>query len=1540
MGAPDEFTITASNPGVTPYERLARLEDTLPNNYYLSAAQMEALFAGDPGHELSITISAATLCKAVEKIPVVGIDGASTASTSHHNSGNATPYSGVFSADDPDCIRKDAVITLIWAEENQIQITLDDGTQQLCAPTAEAIQNVLDGMGFLITRDCRYKLVWDLTDEAGKPRVLIGGEEIVKCFEATAKDTFMLLRADARTCYASEVKVPPNYAYAYDAAGETLKVASSYNSYFYYDYALYKSWSFDGQAIDADTELTQGSVLDYNLRVEHFGSGSRDVVPLVDHMYGAQALLAPKELNHDMDWAENCRTVTVGETEYYLLIEPKTYSHVWTSETQMADSVTVTEALSGRDTIIKWYFMDYTGKRTDNVPYKAMVCPEELAPGALTYSVGNESWLNDHASHRLYATIPGWSGVNFHFDKKIVDHVGDTAPGTSYSLVHEGEEIVYRLTLYSNVDEEGNYLPLTLTGSAIYDTLPGSIAGYRWTKENVQIAYGDGYEVVNGTRWDVYDQTSDTQHIRWDSDFSMTFTGAAHIYVTLTYPSGTNWQNYAVRYGAETLVNTFHVFNSSVSVTHDLALAGAVRLQKGVYASGETALYDKSIYFQCYYVVNDQPDDRLHYQREGVVRYYLTLYNGGKGRLYLTELWDRLPRGFSILDFSMHYYGGLTGAASDIANVKNAAGKSAAEVRVSCTYTTKMETDGTQLVCFRFKENPRYPTELHYDESRGLYYLKPGEYIALDYLCNAGDAEETDVNARNIISMPYYDYTGMGVTVDTDSKTVVSNAAKYTPNDGGCELESNGQAQSHGFTGGTSDTQWLTSDVTVTPVDIKPGITKALTSAVDTNGNVTQNPISVNSLDTLTWTVTAENDSTSRISDYVLTDVMPYPYMFTGEVRYKLSSWEYGTRLFTIEETNDPNKLKVDGVALTIGGKPVELLCSNSGYNFIWLSIDRDDDGNAIMSIRFFSDYFAIPGGGKGVLTLQTKNTTTEVTNQQYVNTCYITPMAQTWDNTTNKGNMTELLTPFSGQALPTVRNSAPVTTSYGYTTSSIKHITEVINPGNTAASTSDPNYIVLDSAKNLFTYTLSVDNSTPNAMDKLIMIDSLPEPEDHTVFLENDPRFSAFKVSLADEPEFSVTVTDEDDRTTTLDPASYQVQFSTKTEFDDGDWDGSSTWNGAQAQSKARSLRLVILDDAGTLIPANSTISLHFTCKVDGKADPGAIAWNSFGYHYSVEDEVAELEAAPLKVGVKVPSVPKLKKEIVDYAGYEIPAESNQTFSFLLYEGAALETTYDTEAELTQALKAENRAYEKYTLTVPAGQTSSEAVFLNKPEDAWGWTAGKTWTHGQTYTLVELPSASSAYSYRRFNVNENPYYTFTYDKAEDKVITCENTYLIWDAELTKVDTKQEALSGAVFALYSPAEADKINVPADYASLNVETVITRDGKKWYLMTVGTTPESGKLNWNDLLEEQYYLEEIKAPDGYNMPAVNGWLLECKNVEQGVCGITVTNTSSHALPMTGGSGTNLYTAGGALLIACACILLLYSKKKRRKEDTASS
>ena len=1521
MGEPITFTLAAWNPGVAIYEHMATLKDSMDARLYLSAEQIAALFADDPTHDLTIAIHDATLCTTLEKQTVTAINGYSQVIPPFQNVGATTDYSGM-AISDPNCLRTDAEITLAWSEANQIQISVGDQSAIVCDPTASAIQDSLDSIGFLITSACRYDLIWNHTDESGAPRILTGGQRIEKAFTATVKDSFMCLNQDQRHVYSST-----SYAFAfaneleaYDENG-ILRQSDSASDLVATDFSLSKGWSIGSQNVTEETPMGQGTVLDYALKVNHRGNGSYDALPLVDHLSGAQALLVNKSWNASEAWAASCSTVSVEGTEYYLLREPGTYSRVWTSQTQMADTVTVTVSSSGLDTIIKWYFSSYTGSRTDTVTYQSMVCPQDLVPGALSYFLWNQTWLSDHMTHRLYDDLPGLYHTSFSFDKKIVQAVGDTSPGETYSLVHEGDTVFYRLSLTSYRNTDGIYTPLTLTGKDLYDVLPGSVADFRWSKENIKIDYkinsGNGNRIANEGSWSVTEAENDLQRIEWGDDFSITFQGTVNIYVTLTYPTGEAWQSYAAQYGAETLRNTFHALTGQASVIHDLSVPVSARLQKGVFASGGEQGNLVSM--------SGQTDARFHYSDNAHIQYYVSLYNGGVGRLYLTEIWDRLPKGFSWDSWPSD---------SSFASVYCANGDTAKRILMRSECSIETAKDGTQLLRFRLFQDR--PGDANYDARRGLYFLNPGESIVFSYVCNTGDAANTTERAQNTVSMPYYDYTGKGVTVDTGSKTVVANSATYTPNDGGCTLENNSQALVHGFTGGTSITQWLTSEVTVTRGEIRPGITKSLTSATDSYGVVTQNPTSVNSLDLLTWTVTAENDGSNRITDYVLTDVMQGPYMFTGKVSYSSSNY----LSFTISETENPDELEIryvyyqnytDTATLRVGGEPIELrygIISAERNCSVWLAISRDENGNAVMSIRIPGDRFSIPAGGRGVLTLRTKNATNVLENRQFLNTCFITPLSQSWDGRTNKGNVVDLETPFHEGALPSVRNSAPVTTAFGYITSSEKQVAEVERPENTAASKSTPNFIVLERNDSLFRYTLSVDNSAEKSMENLILIDSLPEPNDHTVFLKDDLRFSDFKVSLADEPSFVVTVTNRDSGSTVLDPNSYSIQYSTQTEFTDSDWDGSSTWSGTPGE--ARSLRLVIKDPTGVLIPQKSTVSLSFTCKIDGDAEPGQIAWNSFGYHYKLVGETVELESAPLKVGVKTPSVPMLQKQLADHAGQPILAETDQTFAFLLYEGSPLETTYETTAQLLTALDDAQRAYREFSLSVPAGQSASDAIFLRDS----GWV----WVDGQTYTLVELPTGKE-YGLYGFDGAERTAYSFVYNKAEDKVITCENTGLRWSVELTKTNTAGEILPGAVFALYSPAAEDLIAVPTAYASLNVPTEIDRNGSKWYLKAVGTTDDAGKLYWDRLYQENYYLLEIKAPDGYNLPE-DGWLLESENETQGLYTIGIVNTASHALPMTGGSGTNLYTAGGALLIACAGILLLYSKKKRKKEDLASS
>lgn len=1546
-GEPQSYIVRAENPGALPYENLAYLTDDLPTQLYMRPADIASMFEEDTEHQLTITIKNATICTPGNSGTVSGVDG-SSATTNTQNTGNNTEYRGTSGTDPDTAGYESSMITIAWGENNQLQITVEGGTTILCAPEESAIRSVLDRLSLVVTPQTQYCLKWDLRNADGTVKSLPGGGKIQKNISCTYKDTFMLLSNDTLNEHPTQEQRVYNYAYGWDSDNKWL--GSDYiNKYPDREFYLAKDWSKNGQAIDSKTTIRQGDILDYSLNVTHSGKGQYDTLPLIDHMSGTQVLLVPVEKNSGAEWAQGLQTITDNGVEYYILDKPGTYHNAWTSESQLADTVEVTQSESGLDTLIKWYFANYTGNRTDTVTYRSYVCPDK---SALSYSLGNESWLNDHQSHRLYATLPGWQGTSFDFDKVIVDSVGDTGTGYSYSHISEGQTAVYRLLLRSSTDKDGKELPMTITGKDMYDALPLSNDTYRWSKNNVRITYMDNYAVTNGDNWSVdKPEAGDQQYIKWADDFSMTFTGTAYIYVELDFPSDIPWQEYANKYATTTLVNTFYVLSAQRSVTHDVTIAAKVRLQKGVFDTGY--YYDGGSNYTSDMCIQD---DRLYYQNNDVknraVKYYVSLYNAGPTNLYLTDMQDLLPRGFTYSwrsSFTTTTYDG----SSYYDKILKDDGKNATKMGALVTSTISTDENGRQRVAFHFAQTTSTSTSnpVSYDKDRDMCYLKPGQAIDFTYICKTNNAADTDDAALNIVTMPYYDFNNGGVVVDDGCKITSPRSDQYTPNDGGCDVWTNGEAENLGFTGGTNDTQWLTSEVTLIRGAIKPGITKALTSKTDQNGVTTQDPVSAAPTDTLNWTVKTENDGTNAISDYALTDRMQSPYMFTGKVSYtvynapdsnSLIAKPKSDYLFTIGNGTSEGTLSIrtnlgTTQTLTVGGDPVTLKCdwyyskssATSGGQYkqvdVQLSVVRDSDNNAVLSLHFPDETMAIPENGYSLLTLSTSNPTGILENKQFINTSFVTPMAQVWDGTANKGNVVTLETPFGNGAMPSVRNSAPITTSYGYVTGSSKQVTEVGNPDNTAACTGEPNYIVLGDKTKQFRYTLSVENSTPKAMDMFVLIDGLPEVGDHTAFLASDPRFSEFKVSLADNPDFSVTVTDKETKEVTeIDPGSYTIEYSAKTEFAGEDWKGTSQWS--TSAENARSIRLKIFDQTGTLIPTGSTISLSFTCKIDDpNVQPGQIAWNSFGYHYSLLDEAAELEAAPLKVGVRIPSVPELRKQVVDHKGQPCNVEQDEAFSFLVYPGTALPGEYATREEIIAALG--DTPYEEFSVTVKAGESLSESVRLQT--DKWAWT------EGQPYTVVELPCGES-YTFKRFLNSTASSYTLTYTSAQTQIVTCENTNLLWSVELTKENTAHEPLSGAVFALYSPDESDKLTaVPTEYADLNVALTVEHNNKTWYLTSVQTTPEDGKLNWPNLLREEYYLLEVKAPNGYNLNSPAGQILKQENETHGVYSVTVVNRSGYSLPETGGTGTHLYALGGFLLLLSAGALFLYQRIRRRKE-----
>ena len=100
-----------------------------------------------------------------------------------------------------------------------------------------------------------------------------------------------------------------------------------------------------------------------------------------------------------------------------------------------------------------------------------------------------------------------------------------------------------------------------------------------------------------------------------------------------------------------------------------------------------------------------------------------------------------------------------------------------------------------------------------------------------------------------------------------------------------------------------------------------------------------------------------------------------------------------------------------------------------------------------------------------------------------------------------------------------------------------------------------------------------------------------------------------------------------------------------------------------------------------------------------------------------------------------------------------------------------------------------------------------------------------------------------------------------------------------------------------------------------------------------------TLETGKINIKGLDKKTYYLEETKAPGGYNklkqrvqVNLTNGSLkADADNTFNN--GVQVENKSGTTLPSTGGMGTTLFYVVGGLLMVCAVVLLVTKKRMEK-------
>ena len=1334
------------------------------------------------------------------------------------------------------------------------------------------------------------------------------------------------------------------------------------------------------------------------------GTKVNGIVPLVDVTSGAQVLLAEAGKNKDRSWTHDLPTVTYNNRAYYLLNKAGTYKGVWLSGDgdnagtyTYADEITVAgEASSWTNTIRLYTTADQTENTSNDHAQSFYYLTRVYSNTVPQYSINGIVWAGDHQTHRL-TTYYNRRVLKFDLTKDIVLDPTTKATGKKACAVSSGEKVIYRITLQARDGLTGQ---IKLQGKDIKDLLPASLTGFRWTKgENIAVSYdfgtGEGAGMITGSQDDwkitVPDaQKPNQQAITWGDGFSISFgSQPVYIYVELTYPQGDAWDAYVDAYSSTGVVNTFQAMGMDDSVSHNLKMTGKGVLQKGVYNTAGVRVPNNFDVTTGYFISNKGTNSRNIYGTTGThpfaTQYYITIANEGKGRLYLEDVQDILPDGMTLKNLQSdpaRYYYDFSRTVQTITTANSfpfaectTSGKNFTAVRVQVAASTADLQDGRQKVTFTF--TPGGSGTVKYDAESGKCYLESGQAIQFGYFCYSGSKTQSKDMAVNTAVMPYCDYNGGGIEVGT-SRFAVKDSSQMEavlPNDDtNPTINENAWAADCGFAVDSADetTKWLTSTVTQHLGKVEIGLSKTVYGSTKSPNT---KPNAVGNEEEVCWSVLVENKGTTALEDYVISDEIQEPYRITSVYAYfgtteaELKSGNTYAFLCSIRDYDKASDtFLVANQRLKVNGDPIKIQADTHGGTYrshpvvekdpsFYIAIVRDTvSGKLRVNVRLAGPTWAVQSGTYTDFRFWTeKPDDSRLVNKTYTNTAWLTPLRDDlgWDGTATRGVIDEKLsTPYwgKGETRTSIRSSANVMVSYGYSTSSSIAVSQKDPADHTVYSTSsdeaDTTTVLPDKNASVH-YTLTVDNTfyaTPQALTKLVLINNLPQEGDHNPFQDDDMRGSEYQMSLTEGNTFTVKASirqnDGTFETKVIDPKYIKIQYSKDVSFDGDDWNGKESVKWTTNPEGARSFRIIIDDPSGAAMPAHSKVTVEYDAKADtpDSIEPGQTAYNSFGYHYEVNGGTA-LEAAPSGVGLRTPYVPTLQKRLETPDGEAMAAGADAKFNFVIYDGAAVTLKDDfTEADLAKALQG--RTYTYVAKKVDPGQMESDAPWLKDLKQysyANGtWTATDTawtWKNGSTYHVIELPITGD-YRYGSINRSTARSYSFTYNYANKNTLQCVNIGTSWAAKLTKIEENKPEikLQDAYFALYSPVEADQMTKDACSALLVTKkpdlTYEDENGTKWYLKSVVKTDANGTLTWAGLSESEYRYVEVQAPNGYNLDSTVRKVT--RPTGGGTASVSVTNRPGYNLPETGGIGTWPFMTAGLLLAGTALALLLKKRK----------
>ena len=245
-----------------------------------------------------------------------------------------------------------------------------------------------------------------------------------------------------------------------------------------------------------------------------------------------------------------------------------------------------------------------------------------------------------------------------------------------------------------------------------------------------------------------------------------------------------------------------------------------------------------------------------------------------------------------------------------------------------------------------------------------------------------------------------------------------------------------------------------------------------------------------------------------------------------------------------------------------------------------------------------------------------------------------------------------------------------------------------------------------------------------------------------------------------------------------------------------------------------------------------------------------------------------------------------------------------------------------------------------QYTLNTmaTAEYTFKLSVSTLQYTDNWSANGGKQLVI--TYTATLNDDDTTAVNTKETNTVTFDYSNYPYVENSHETKTDSVDVTTFEIKIDKFVKNQETnkLAGAKFDLYRTATQAEID-----AGLAVTIPHTTEKKGIKLEADKVTDTDGVATFKKYEANgdryDYYLVETQAPSGYNL-LDNAKKLNFTGNDvaetHGVYTVEVPNSSGIKLPITGGTGTVIFTVIGIALMVGAVVLLVVSRKKSAKES----